>query len=174
MAVEGSRISAIPKSRKLATPSVVDDNVSGLDVAMDHQVLVRILHRGAYLDEQLKAFRHGQLLSVTVFIDRSAFDQFHHEVRDAFVCRAAIQQSCDVGMVERGTPTPDVRGGSAQELRSCRVRARTNLMATCLSYWPSARLSAIHLTHAPRPISSRMLYAPIRLPTRLANGLGPG
>ena len=37
-----------------------------------------------------------------VTIDRTAFDVFHHEVRDAVGCFASIEESSDVGMVQIG------------------------------------------------------------------------
>ena len=40
---------AIPKSSSLGTPFRAHQNVAGLDIAMHHQVLMRVLHRGAHV-----------------------------------------------------------------------------------------------------------------------------
>ena len=39
---------------------------------------------------------------VAIVIDRSALDEFHHQVRNAIFRRASVDQSRDVGMIERG------------------------------------------------------------------------
>ena len=44
----------MPKSSSFGTPSAVTRMLRGLDVAMDDEVLVRVLHRGADLAEQLQ------------------------------------------------------------------------------------------------------------------------
>ena len=41
-------------------------------------------------------------MRVAVLVDGRAFDQLHHEVRNAFVGGAAVQQAGDVGMIEAG------------------------------------------------------------------------
>ena len=79
-----------------------DQDVAGLEIAMDHQVPVGILHRGADVAEQLEALGDGALVLLAVTIDANAFDVLHHQVGKAVGRGSAIDQRGDVGMVKAG------------------------------------------------------------------------
>ena len=67
---------------------------------------MRILHRRTYLPKQLEPAGHCQLVAFTIEIDSFALDQFHDQVRHAVGGGTAIQQTRDVGMVERRQNLP--------------------------------------------------------------------
>ena len=69
---------------------------------MDHQPLMRVLHGRAHLEKQLQPLSGRKAVVVTIRIDPYALDQLHHQVGNAVVSGAAIQQTGDVGMIERG------------------------------------------------------------------------
>ena len=58
-----------------------DQNVAGLQVAVDDQVLVRVEQCRADLLEQRHALRRSQVIRIAIFVERLAVDQFHDEVR---------------------------------------------------------------------------------------------
>jgi hypothetical protein len=66
----------------------VDQDVRGLEVAVQHPLLVGELHGLADLTQQSDACRRRESLAIAVVGDRLALDQLHHEVR-ASVRRAA-------------------------------------------------------------------------------------
>ena len=92
----------MPKSSRRGTPSARDQDVRGLDVAVHHQVLVRVLHRGADLAEEVDPGVEPQAVPVAVLVDGRALDVLHDQVRPAVVGRAAVQQARDAGVVEGG------------------------------------------------------------------------
>ena len=73
-----------------------DKNVRGLEVAMDDQILVRVLDGGAEIDEELQPLAQVELPLVAVLIERLAFDVLHYQVRLAVLRLARIDQSRDV------------------------------------------------------------------------------
>ena len=77
------------------------DHVAGFDVAMQHQPLVCVVHRGTDLAEQPDSFGDRQPLLGAVRGEGRAFGQLHHEVA-APGGHAAIHEPHDVGMVEAG------------------------------------------------------------------------
>ena len=77
-------------------------DVGGLDVAMDDQVLVRVLHRCADFREHLESRRGVQAARLAVLVDRLPLDELHREVGQAVGRGAAVEQAADVGMVEAG------------------------------------------------------------------------
>ena len=91
-----------PEVEELGLPISGDENVGRLEVPVNHEVLVRVLHRGADSAEQPQALRNRQRLSIAVLGDRSAIDVLHDEERSAIRQRARIQQSRDVRVLERG------------------------------------------------------------------------
>ena len=79
-----------------------DEDVLRLQIAMDHEVPVRRLHRQSQDLKQLEPFGQRQALLVAVPADRRALHEFHDEERQTFVGRAAVQQPRDVRVVEAG------------------------------------------------------------------------
>ena len=72
-----------------------DEDIGRLDVAMNHQVAMRVLHRGANLHEQLEPFAHEQGAGVAIGIDGLAVDMLHHQIGRAVVEIAAVDQTRD-------------------------------------------------------------------------------
>ena len=89
-------------------PAVVqgDQDVRGLEVAVDDPLLVRVLHRLADRDEQLQPLAGRQPPLVAVLGDRDALDQLHDEVGAARVGGAGVEDPGDVGVVHQGQGLP--------------------------------------------------------------------
>src|SRR5207245_994042 len=81
-------------------------NIARLNVAMDHQILMGVLQRGADLTKQHQALSRREHLGVTVVIDRLALDVLHHEVRKTVGSRASLKQTRDVWMFKIGEDLP--------------------------------------------------------------------
>ncbi len=79
-----------------------DEDVAGLEVAMDDEVGVGVLYCGAHLAEDFEAASDGDPFFVAVFIERLAVDVLHDEVGLALWRFGDLIQPCDVGMVECG------------------------------------------------------------------------
>jgi len=80
--------------------------VRRLEIAMDHQTLMRELHRPADFLDQAQAVGERQIACAAEFIDRLALDVFHDEIGLAVSRAAAVEQSCDVRMAEIGEDLP--------------------------------------------------------------------
>ena len=65
--------------KELRIPLVGDENVRCLDVAVHHQIAVRVVDCGANRDKQLQALAYEQRAAVAIAIDRLAIDIFHGE-----------------------------------------------------------------------------------------------
>jgi crotonobetainyl-CoA:carnitine CoA-transferase CaiB-like acyl-CoA transferase len=61
-----------------------DQHVDRLDVAVNDSLLVGMLHRLTYVDEQFKAFVNGQVVLVAVVGYGQAADEFHDEIGSDF------------------------------------------------------------------------------------------
>ena len=83
-----------------------DENVRGLDVAVDDALLVRVLDRVTDGNEKLEPLAGRELVFVAVFRDGLPLDQFHDEVRAARLGAAAIEHAGDVGMIHHGQRLP--------------------------------------------------------------------
>ena len=88
-------------------PAVVegDQDVRRLQVAVDHALLVGVLHRLADRDEQRQPLARREPGPVAILGDRHALDQLHHEV-GAAVGLAGVQDLGDVGVVHQGQRLP--------------------------------------------------------------------
>ncbi len=78
------------------------EDVAGLQVAVDHEVLVGVLHRGADLPEEDEPVPDRELVAAAEVEQRDALDVLHDEVGLAFLGGAAVEQPRDPGVVERG------------------------------------------------------------------------
>ena len=84
----------------------VDDDVRGLEVAVDDEVLVRVLDRRADVEEQPQPRLDAQPVGVAVRGDRLAVHVLHHEVRQLAVGDAAVEELRDVRMAQRREDLP--------------------------------------------------------------------
>src|SRR5262249_31671977 len=92
--------------QKLRHAVFADQNVAGLDVAVDDQILMRELNCGADLPEELQPFLNRKLAGFAVIAERLARDELHHEVRPPFGGRPAVEQTRYVRMIERSQYLP--------------------------------------------------------------------
>ena len=77
-------------------------DVAGLQVPVDDEVLVGVLHRRADLPEEPEAVADREAALPAVVEQRNACDVLHHEVRLALLGRAAVDQPSDAGVLQRG------------------------------------------------------------------------
>ena len=113
----GVRIFAMPKSSNFGHAFRRDQDVAGLEIAMNHQVLVRVVNRSADGQKQFKPASNGERMDFAVGIDGRSLDQLHHEIGNAVVGGAAIEQARDVGMIETGKDLPFMAKAFKNELR---------------------------------------------------------
>ena len=69
---------------------------------MHDQVAVRMLDRRAYREEQFETLGDAASPLVAVLVDGKAFDELHHEVRQALVCGAGVEELRDVRVLQAG------------------------------------------------------------------------
>ena len=65
---DASRSVAMPKSRTLTLPVSRDQDVLGLDVAVDDQVLMRVRDGGTHLNEEPQAIVQREILLFTTAV----------------------------------------------------------------------------------------------------------
>ena len=76
-----------------------DQDVGGLDIAVDHPFLVSVLDRLANRDHQGHPLAWAQPRAFGVLGDRQATDQLHHEIGPARGGASRVEDPGDVGMV---------------------------------------------------------------------------
>ena len=81
-------------------------DVRGLQIAVDHGLLVSVLHAAAYLHKELQSLAYGEPMIVAVERDRHAGDILHYEIRQAFRGRAGVEHFGDGGMVHEREGLP--------------------------------------------------------------------
>ena len=93
----------MPKSSSLGVAVGVDQDVAGLEIAVDHQVPVRVLHRGADLAEQRDALARAESRAPRT---RRRWRCPRRTPSPGTAGRrsvaAAVEQAGDVGMLQRG------------------------------------------------------------------------
>ena len=77
-----------------------DENVGGLDVAVNYPLGVRGVQRVGNFNPQLEDFVLGQRLSVDLGLERLAIHKFHGDKFEA-VLLANVKNRADVGMIQR-------------------------------------------------------------------------
>ncbi len=58
-----------------------DQDIAGLEVAMNHPFLMSVLHGMADLNEQFQPLFGGQFVGIAIVGDLNATNEFHHKVR---------------------------------------------------------------------------------------------
>ena len=79
-----------------------DEYVAWLDVAVDHQVLMRVLHGRTHFHEQLQTGCRVERVALAVLDNRQAFDVLHREVRQTVGRGASVEQAGDIRMIQAG------------------------------------------------------------------------
>jgi hypothetical protein len=82
------------------------ENVRRLEVAVDHKVLVRVLHGLTDVDEQLEALLDGEVTGVAVRVDRLTLDELHREVRQPVSGQSSVDEMRDAWMLEQRQDAP--------------------------------------------------------------------
>jgi hypothetical protein len=77
-------------------------DVAGLDVAMNHQLLMGILNRRTHRQKKLQPCADVQIALVAVAIERQPLNVLHHEVRLAVFGASSFQQAGDIRVVQIG------------------------------------------------------------------------
>jgi len=77
-----------------------DEDVAGLEIAMDDEALVRVVYRYASLHEEAQAAGDAEFVLVAVAVDGNAVDIIDHQVRQPIVGGPAVDQAQDMGMIE--------------------------------------------------------------------------
>ena len=78
-----------------------DQDIGGLDIAVNEAFLVRVLNGVADLDEEIQPLACGKLLLIAIVGDLYAPHQFHHEIWPASVSRARIEHFGNVRMIHQ-------------------------------------------------------------------------
>jgi hypothetical protein len=81
-------------------------DVRGLQIPMHDEILVGVMHRRAYGLKQMQACRYIELVQVAEGVDGDAVDVFHDRVHRSVGQGAAVQEMCDVRMIELGKDLP--------------------------------------------------------------------
>ena len=124
----------------------IDQQVGRLQVAMHHQVAMRVAHGIDHLQEQHDALAQAELPLVAPAVDGLAIHQLHDEPGVAFAADAAVQQGGDVRVAQPRQDLP-----FAQEALARRLRIGTGtdqLQRGVLRVRPVVAVHAVHRAHA--------------------------
>jgi len=83
-----------------------DENVRGLQVAVNDAFLMGVLHGLADLREERQPLGDGEAGVVAILRERHAADVFHHEKRSAFACHAAVIDLGDIRVIHHRQRLP--------------------------------------------------------------------
>ena len=87
---------------ELGLTVLVDHHVGRLEIPVDDQARVRVLHTSAHGVEQLQPLGEAQALRVGVRQDVLASDKLHDQEGLPALAHAAVEQPRDVGVAKRG------------------------------------------------------------------------
>ena len=83
----------VEKLRRAVRPN---EDVARLQIAMDHEILVREVHRLADLAKEVEPIGDRQLRAIAILVDRLPLDVFHDEVGQPVRRGSAVEQFRDV------------------------------------------------------------------------------
>ena len=106
-----------PEIQQLRHAIRADQDVRGLDVAVDDGAAMRIGDGRAHLAKELQPFGDVECLLVAIVVDRQPLDVLHDEVRQAVLGRVAVEQARDVRVIEAGEDLPLVAEAAQHGLR---------------------------------------------------------
>ncbi len=84
----------------LGLPRFIDQDVAGLQVAMNDPLVVGVLQRVAYERDKLQPRRRVHTASANVFVQGHAIDEFHGEERPALFVQTCLMDLGDSHMLE--------------------------------------------------------------------------
>ena len=90
------------KIEQLGGSASIHQNIAGLEVSVNDEVLVRILDRRADLTEKLQALDDVEAAAVAIFIYWLTFDVLHYQVGQPVFCGSAVQQAGNVWALQAG------------------------------------------------------------------------
>src|SRR5262249_33364067 len=90
------------KVEKLGNSFFGYEDVAGFDVAVNDEVLVRVLYGGTDLAKELKPAADRKFVGIAIGINGGAGNKFHDEEGSAVAGGSAIEKTSDVWMVEAG------------------------------------------------------------------------
>ncbi len=93
-----------------------NEDVAGLEVAMNGEMAMRVFHRVADLEEEVEALTDAEVVGPAIRRDRNAVDEFHDEVRITAGGGAGIQDRRDVGVIELGENAALVLKAAEEEI----------------------------------------------------------
>ncbi len=79
--------------------AVSDQNIGGFEIAVNHALLVRVLHGSADLAKQLKPRVERQMVPITVGRNRYTVHEFHDKIGPTARRGPRVQHACDVGVL---------------------------------------------------------------------------
>ena len=123
-------------------------DVPGLEVPVDDEAAVRVLHRRAHPLEQPEPLGDGELALVAVAIDGHALHVLHDEVGQPLLGGAAVQEPGDVGVLQPGEDLP-FAPEEAEDLLA--VRAADHLQRDPLLELLVGPRGEPHRSHPPAP-----------------------
>ncbi len=86
----------------LGLAGLIDQDVAGLEVAMNDALFVGVLHRVAHLGQQLEARRRVETATAGVLVQGHPADELHGEERLAVFAHPRFVDLSDAGMLEPG------------------------------------------------------------------------
>src|ERR1039458_354624 len=78
-----------------------DQDIARLEIAMNHQLFMRVLHRGTDLAKEPQTVVDGELVQIAILVNGQAFHILHHQIRGTIFAAAAVEELHNVGMVQR-------------------------------------------------------------------------
>ena len=96
----------MPKSSSLGSPSAVTRMLPGLRSRWHDQPLVRRVHCRADLAHETEAILDGEVAFQAIAIDRYPLHVLHDQERPPVGSGAAVEQTCDVRVIELGEDLP--------------------------------------------------------------------
>lgn len=79
-----------------------NEDIAGFEVAVDDEVLVGVVDGGADVAEEAEAGFGGEFVVVAKGVDGVAFDILHDKVGSSIFGGTAVEEACDVRMIEGG------------------------------------------------------------------------
>jgi len=127
---------AIAEIQQLGNALRRHQDISRFDIAVDHQVVMRVVHRSAHRAKQRQPLGDREIAITAKLIDRLPLDIVHHEYgMPSWWCR--VEQLYNVGMFQRGQRLPLVFEPAAGVI--VEQLGRIAFTATSLLNWSSAR-----------------------------------
>src|SRR5262249_17996809 len=89
-----------PEVEKLWHSVPVDQNVAGLQVAVDDEMAVRIFNCVAHREEEAQPLFDAEIVLRCVLCDPGPLDVLHDQVRSSVIAGTPVEESCNVRMLK--------------------------------------------------------------------------